>query len=68
MECTLLHAQKKLMESLMAADKWRTAFKEVASLVGFSVIAGREMDTQVRRGVNVPISLPLYRNWIMDRN
>ena len=41
-------SQKKLMESLMAADKWRTAFKDVAALVGFPFAPGREPDTQVR--------------------
>jgi hypothetical protein len=38
--------QKKLMESLVEANKWRSAFKEVAGLVGFSTAAAREPDIQ----------------------
>ena len=40
----LLNLQKKLMESLVAADRWRSAFKEIATLSGFSFGMGREPD------------------------
>eukprot|EP00798_Chlamydomonas_sp_ICE-L_P017957 gene17957-24361_t len=36
--------QQKLMEALAVADKWRSAFKEVATVCGFSVQPGREPD------------------------
>ena len=36
--------QKKLMESLAAADRWRSAFKQIATLCGFSLGMGREPD------------------------
>jgi hypothetical protein len=34
------------MESLVAADRWRTAFRDIATLCGFSAGASREPDTQ----------------------
>ncbi len=32
------------MESLVAADRWRSAFKEIATICGFSFTASREPD------------------------
>ncbi len=36
--------QKKLMDSLLAADRWRTAFKEIAMICGFSAVMARDPD------------------------
>mmetsp|Transcript_23737 Transcript_23737/g.52082 ORF Transcript_23737/g.52082 Transcript_23737/m.52082 type:complete len:347 (+) Transcript_23737:93-1133(+) len=43
-ESRVKELQKKLMESLVAADRWRTAFKEIAALCGFPAGPGREPD------------------------
>eukprot|EP00200_Dunaliella_tertiolecta_P006170 CAMPEP_0202342540 /NCGR_PEP_ID=MMETSP1126-20121109/3062_1 /ASSEMBLY_ACC=CAM_ASM_000457 /TAXON_ID=3047 /ORGANISM="Dunaliella tertiolecta, Strain CCMP1320" /LENGTH=391 /DNA_ID=CAMNT_0048933513 /DNA_START=52 /DNA_END=1227 /DNA_ORIENTATION=- len=38
--------QKKLMDSLMEANKWRSAFKEVAALAGYPATTTRDPDVQ----------------------
>jgi hypothetical protein len=44
--CVYLYVQKKLMESLMEANKWRSAFKEVAALAGYPSSTTRDPDVQ----------------------